>query len=99
MHDQMIFDRNDEHKLVDARRFDDSQFCINPVLLFLMSRDHAIIQIEYSQDHEAYAIDLFTPNQSMNAPPGPTEYDSRFYAIAQVESEGCTLYIYERPAK
>jgi len=98
MHDQMIFDQNDEHKLVEARRFDDSQFCINPVLLFLISRDHAIIQIEYSQSHEAYAIELYTPNFLAHPTDSPPDV-CRFYAIAQVESEGCTLYIYERPAK
>ena len=91
-----MFKQNDNNKLVDEHRFNDSQFCINPVLLYLMSRDHAIVEIRWYAAHERYAITMCTPN-FLSHPTDPEPDESRFYAVVQVESEGCTLYIYERP--
>ena len=87
------------HKLIEGRRFDDSYNVINPILLFLMSQDYAIIGIVLDGDAEAYAVKLYMPDyrEHDNFDADSKLSPWRRYAIIQIESEGATLYIYEGP--
>lgn len=92
-------DEND--KLIEGRRFDDSYGVINPILLFLMSQSYAIIGLMLIEDEEAYDVKLYRPDyrEFDNDDADPKLSPWRRYAVIQIESEGATLYIYERPAK
>jgi len=82
--------------VLETRRFPDSAFCINPILLYLMSLDYAIIDIQFHD--ESYLIDLMMPD--FNAHPDTPKPDPlRRYARIDVESEGATLIILERPKR
>lgn len=84
--------------LIEGRRFDDSYNVINPILLYLMSCDYAITGLELDKESKAYNVELYIIDDSNNAATAP-DSPYRRYAIIQIESEGATLYIYERPIK
>ena len=90
--------QNENDVLLDQRRFDDSYNVINPILLYLMSRDYAITGLVCHVDDEIYDVGLYIPddrNCAASAPDSPY----RQYARIKIESEGTTLYIYERADK
>jgi hypothetical protein len=99
----MDYDRvrnDDNNKLIEARRFDDSHGVINEILLFLMSQSYAIIGVVLDEDAEAYDVKLYRTDyrEFDNDKSKPHLSPWRHYAVIQIESEGATVYIYERPA-
>ena len=91
---------DDDNKLIEARRFDDSYNVINEILQFLMSQSYAIIGLMLIEDEEAYDVKLYRPDyrEYDNDKSDPARSPWRRYAVIQIESEGATVYIYERPA-
>ena len=85
---------SDDDKTIDTRRFDDSSFCINPIMLYLMSLDYSIIDLTFDADDEIYYVQLMMPD--FNAHPDSSKLNPmRRRAIIQIESEGATLTIHE----
>ena len=91
-------EKHNNHKLIEGRRFDDSYNVINPILLFLISQEYAITGLKLDDASEAYEVELYMIDDRNNAATAP-DSPYRRYAIIQIESEGATLYIYERPIK
>jgi hypothetical protein len=90
--------KHDDDKLIEGRRFDDSYNVINEILLFLMSQSYAITGLQLDEESEAYNVEIYIVddrNCAATAPDSPY----RRYAVIQIESEGATLYVYERPMK